>query len=417
MACGKDESAVLKVAATAPEGAALTYQWYEVSGETTTAIEGATEASYTAPTGEVGEKSYYCVVTNTVNKLTYTAQSDTVKVSVFHWDVKQPRILAQPHDITCTPNERVSLSVQIEEPEAGYCRYLWYNADSNELILNGNNVFEPNTSEVGVKEYYCVIRWLYGNETYDFKTATAKVTVDAGWNGPNYTPVILQQPKKTTCNKGDTCYLSVDVKAPEDGVLSYQWRTISGQPVEGATDAEFTPPTDAAGIRHYLCEVTNTVNGVAYSIYSSSAYVNVKLTYINTPTIVKNFGTYYKENYKNEVYTDYQKEYEVGELPKSVYLQFEQSDTGVEFRVETYHNTVESFEGAELLEKAVANCGIHGTNEKAKHIWEYHVDLNQEFASATITFSGWSICPICWNCPTTRRRTTAMSWMPSGTER
>ena len=384
--CGKDESAVLKVAATAPEGAALTYQWYEVSGETATAIEGATEASYTAPTGEVGEKSYYCVVTNTVNKLTYATQSDTVKVSVFHWDVKQPRILAQPHDITCTPNERVSLSAQIEEPEAGYCRYLWYNADSNELILNGNNVFEPNTSEVGVKEYYCVIRWFYGNETYDFKTATAKVTVDAGWNGPNYTPVILQQPKKTTCNKGDTCYLSVDVKAPEDGVLSYQWRTISGQPVEGATEAEFTPPTDAAGIRHYLCEVTNTVNGVAYSIYSSSAYVNVKLTYINTPTIVKNFGTYYKENYKNEVYTDYQKEYEVGELPKSVYLQFEQSDTGVEFRVETYHNTVESFEGAELLEKAVANCGIHGTNEKAKHIWEYHVDLNQEFAIGTHFF-------------------------------
>ena len=384
--CGKDEAAVLKVAATAPEGAALTYQWYEVSGETATAIEGATEASYTAPTGEVGEKSYYCVVTNTVNKLTYATQSDTVKVSVFHWDVKQPRILAQPHDITCTPNERVSLSVQIEEPEAGYCRYLWYNADSNELILNGNNVFEPNTSEVGVKEYYCVIRWFYGNETYDFKTATAKVTVDAGWNGSNYTPVILQQPKKTTCNKGDTCYLSVDVKAPEDGVLSYQWRTISGQPVEGATEAEFTPPTDAAGIRHYLCEVTNTVNGVAYSIYSSSAYVNVKLTYINTPTIVKNFGTYYKENYKNEVYTDYQKEYEVGELPKSVYLQFEQSDTGVEFRVETYHNTVESFEGAELLEKAVANCGIHGTNEKAKHIWEYHVDLNQEFAIGTHFF-------------------------------
>ena len=102
--CEKDGTATLTVEATAAAGATLTYQWYEVNGEAATAIADATNASYSAPTTEVGEKTYYCIVTSTANSLSYTVQSNSAKVSVFNWEVKPPRILVQPHDITCIPN-------------------------------------------------------------------------------------------------------------------------------------------------------------------------------------------------------------------------------------------------------------------------------------------------------------------------
>lgn len=74
----KDAVAKLTVEAASPDGGELSYQWY-CDGE---AIQGATEASYEAPTAEAGEHSYYVVVTNTKDGMTATAQSDAATVSV-----------------------------------------------------------------------------------------------------------------------------------------------------------------------------------------------------------------------------------------------------------------------------------------------------------------------------------------------
>ena len=79
-ACAQNEEVTLRVAATG--AGTLTYQWYEVAGETKTAIENATEAEYRPSTAEVGEKSYCCVVTNTVDGTAYTATSREAKVTV-----------------------------------------------------------------------------------------------------------------------------------------------------------------------------------------------------------------------------------------------------------------------------------------------------------------------------------------------
>ena len=59
--------ATLSVTATVPRGV-LSYQWYSNTVDSNsggTLISGATDSSYTAPTGSVGETYYYCVVTNT----------------------------------------------------------------------------------------------------------------------------------------------------------------------------------------------------------------------------------------------------------------------------------------------------------------------------------------------------------------
>ncbi len=56
------QSLVLTVGVQTPETGSLSYQWY-VDGE---AIEGATGASYLVPTDQVGEHSYYVVITSVV---------------------------------------------------------------------------------------------------------------------------------------------------------------------------------------------------------------------------------------------------------------------------------------------------------------------------------------------------------------
>lgn len=71
------ESPVLSVD-VASEGAELAYQWY-LDGE---AVEGATGASYSVPTGEAGEHAYYVVVTATKDGLSSTFKSASKSVKV-----------------------------------------------------------------------------------------------------------------------------------------------------------------------------------------------------------------------------------------------------------------------------------------------------------------------------------------------
>ncbi len=70
----------------------------------------------------------------------------------------------------------------------------------------------------------------------------------------------------TKGNTADTLYVNGSVS--DGGALSYQWYVYtdskeSSTPVNGAADAQFTPPTDTAGIFYYYCRVTNTLSTIA----------------------------------------------------------------------------------------------------------------------------------------------------------
>ena len=80
--CAQNETAILSLQATVAEGVEVTYQWYDNSEESTIMINGATESFYSAPTAEIGEKSYYCVITGSFDGATYTVQSNSAKVFV-----------------------------------------------------------------------------------------------------------------------------------------------------------------------------------------------------------------------------------------------------------------------------------------------------------------------------------------------
>ena len=75
---------VLTVEATVSEGT-LSYQWYRNNVDSNgggTAIDGATEATYTPPTTESGTIYYYVVVTNTVGDGVQLTASGTKCVTI-----------------------------------------------------------------------------------------------------------------------------------------------------------------------------------------------------------------------------------------------------------------------------------------------------------------------------------------------
>ena len=381
--CKKDETVMLTVTATAPEGAALSYQWYEQIADGNAEIEGAKSETYTPSTEEVGEKTYYCVVTNTFNGKDYTAQSATAKVTVGSWEVAPPKFIAQPSSVTCKQNDKIFLSVEIGEPEAGTFFIQWFKNDV--ALRESDPILSVDTSEEGKNAYYCRIDWIYKNNTYHFQSQAATVTVDNSYTGDNYTPVIKQQPVGITCNKGDEPSLSVQVEEPSEGSLSYQWYYQPSERIIGATSNVFTPQTNTSGQTYYYCIVTNEVNGVRYSVQSEGVWVTVRLTKINVPTIVRDFGSYYKPSPKLNDETDYKTEYLAGVIPDYVYLTFEQSDSSVDYALEVYHSDTPSFDKAERVEEAKSRkVRTYGENGVVKR--ECYVNLNKGYEEGTHYF-------------------------------
>ena len=68
----------LTVSATVSDGGTLSYQWYQNNN----VISGATTTSYTPTTSASGTKSYYCLVTNTLDGATKSTKSNVVNITV-----------------------------------------------------------------------------------------------------------------------------------------------------------------------------------------------------------------------------------------------------------------------------------------------------------------------------------------------
>lgn len=87
----------LTVTATSPDGGALSYQWYEAPSRqgTGSPIAGATDASYTVPTDQLGTAYYYVMVTNTVEYGNATSlASDWIQADVVSYTISSFEELA-----------------------------------------------------------------------------------------------------------------------------------------------------------------------------------------------------------------------------------------------------------------------------------------------------------------------------------
>gem|GEM_PF-4456058 len=163
------DEATLSVVASVSKGT-LSYQWYENSSKTNeggSAIDGATSANYNAPTGTVGTKYYYCIVTNTDNTVTgsktVTATSNAVSVVVNALtNAETPDITGHPTDQTVNTGDEVTLSV-VAGVSKGTLSYQWYE-NSSKTNGGGSAIdgaisanYNAPTGTVGTKYYYCVV--------------------------------------------------------------------------------------------------------------------------------------------------------------------------------------------------------------------------------------------------------------------
>ena len=177
---------------------------------------------------------------------------------------------------------------------------------------------------------------------------TAENTYTLTVSKKDFVPVIETQPASVTCNKNEEVKLSVGVKAPEEGTLSYQWLNGSGLEIAGATEAVYMPSTERAGTYRYSCVVTNTRNGVKYIAKTETAVVTVKLNTITAPEIKMQPGTYRRLG--TELILDYKTEYLVGESLDLIYIGMDLKEEGENYRYKWYYTTDGSTENETLLQ-------------------------------------------------------------------
>ena len=188
----------------APEGEALSYQWYK---NATNSIEGgevindATDAKYTLPEAVV-DAYFYCLVTNTnsQNNKSASTASQPVKVRIaknkeeLKIDAETPIIEKHPesskHSFVDGKDVKVSLEVKVKKPsDKGVISYQWFentisSTEGGSEIADANKAtYKTTLSVAGTKYYYCKVtntsEKATGEKVVSVFSAIAKIEIDA----------------------------------------------------------------------------------------------------------------------------------------------------------------------------------------------------------------------------------------------
>ena len=181
--------------ASVDDGGVLTYQWHVSLDATSdgTAIGGATQSTFTPPTGEAGTFYYYCVATNTNEYASNnkTAQSTSGRAKITVVDVEAPIITTQPASAAYREGDTaVPLTVEVKAPDGCSLTYQWYEneypdveggaavagADQNSFVPATQ--MEPNKDYMSIYNYFCEITATYPDgKTLTLFSQVASITV------------------------------------------------------------------------------------------------------------------------------------------------------------------------------------------------------------------------------------------------
>lgn len=267
-------TATLSVAATAPYGT-LSYQWQSSSNNSSFSnISGATSASYTAPTSSTGVVYYRCAV-----KATYSGTSSgntySNSASVSTDATPAPVITANPSNksvITGTAGQTISVTAT-----GNSLSYQWQSSTDNSTWSNVSGATSSSysfpTSTAGTVYYRCVVTNTLNGYTAT-ATSTAATVIVSDLTGPTFT----SQPVSANYAIGGTA-VALSVSATSNGTVTYQWQSSNDNStwsnISGATSANYTPPTNTAGVKYYRCVATATGGSQSNTANSSSASITV----------------------------------------------------------------------------------------------------------------------------------------------
>ena len=290
------DKALLEIHASVGDGGTVSYQWYQSTDGSTaegTAVAGAQDTLFEAPTQEAGLLYYYCVVTNTNEQADgkKTAQTVSQAVSVMVTEPRKITVDAEKPVIewisgggTFNQADAAMLEVKATVTDGGTLSYQWYRSEDGTTekgtALDGatENTYYPSTDVVGTVYYYCAVtntnEQADGEKTARVFSDPVQVTVEEWGVDPSSDPgeetVDAEKPVIEwisgggTFDQTDQATLEVKAAVNDGGTLSYQWyrsedgTTEKGTALDGATENTYHPSTDAAGTVYYYCVVTNT---------------------------------------------------------------------------------------------------------------------------------------------------------------
>ena len=153
----------LTITATVTDGGTLSYQWQKLDsadGEYSV-IEGETNKDFTPDTSAVGTTYYKCVVTNTLNEKTISADSAIFTVTVVEAGEAMPPKVSATTEYTVEINKEETLTVTAESLDGGELSYKWSKSSDNktfeELAGETSSSLVITQTEIGTFYYKCVV--------------------------------------------------------------------------------------------------------------------------------------------------------------------------------------------------------------------------------------------------------------------
>lgn len=320
-----DETVELDATATLKGSGTVSYQWYK-DGE---AIDGATEAKYTATVGAIGTGAeYYCIAQNTgTSEYLFTTDGNTTRTSgkksnTVVLSVNKEKAVTPVADIssqsdlpiyakdilkTQTPitvnvknlqSDNETETIEKEEDLS----YAWYQLPEGEE--NPSSIAAENrVSASGIAEgcnfwptesgsYYCVVTnaYRYANTPSECVTEAVDATV---YETEYAAEITIKEnfPTKTEYETGMTLSLSIEAI---DGV-TYQWYkglvtdSVEEIEIEGAENPTYTETLTQAGDYYYYCEVKRDKGTTAiYDRFEVSDHIPITVVQLESaakPTI------------------------------------------------------------------------------------------------------------------------------------
>ncbi|MBQ2294815.1 MAG: hypothetical protein II258_05465, partial [Spirochaetales bacterium] len=183
------EPEVLTITASVTDGGVLSYQWQKsdsADGEYSV-IEGETNKDFTPDTSVAGTTYYKCVVTNTLNGKTASAESAIFTVTVIEAGEAMPPEVSGTKEYTVEINKEETLVVTAKSLDGGELSYKWSKSSDNttfeEMAGETTSSLVIKPTETGTFYYKCEVT---NSVEIDGKTKTAMseiiitVTVTSG---------------------------------------------------------------------------------------------------------------------------------------------------------------------------------------------------------------------------------------------
>jgi len=265
------------------------YEWYSntvSSNSGGTLIPSATTLQFTPPVFNTPGKYYYYAVISLSSSGCGTAVTDPAEVIV----LDNIKVTAQPMatQTLCKDTTPTTLHAVVSGGATGGYSYQWYKNTINSYVggriipFETYDTYTPSTTNTGVVYYYCVITQVNNGCKVNSQPAKVEIVLP---------PTITLNPVSGGVCLGTVAQPLTVSYTGGAGVSSYQWYATTsalplvGNPISGATNASFIPPSGSLGTFYYYCVISFTGSGCT-AITSEVAKITVSTYPIISPITV-----------------------------------------------------------------------------------------------------------------------------------